>query len=335
MEETSQNLDGWDIKREPSLALQELERWRSTRQRLVDKMRAFGWNKAETSRRSGVPAGTLGPWCDGTYNGQFKNITDRVEKFLDSVEELNEVAARIPTAPAYVATPTSQQVIDALLYAQTMPEISVITLASGMGKTHATGHYIGGHPHAYSMTMRPMTNTVIRMMHQLAETLDLQRADVARTRIEKAIGERLKRNGKNTLLIVDEAQHLQDEAVNQLRYFHDVYGVGIALVGNDELYGRFGSTSSNRPAYAQLKSRFGYKLRINAPQAGDIELMLDAWELTEPACRRYMMAVGRRPGALRNVTKTLQLAGMFAAGQGRPVTLDDLKLAVVNRDLEV
>jgi hypothetical protein len=323
----------WDeLKQEPAIAAAELERWRRVRTTTIDRARQHGWTKTEFSKRSAIPAGTLYGWLDGSYRGSFANVTDRVERFLDAQAELAAAGSKIPQAPGYVPTPTSKKVVDALIYSQTMPEIAVIVLAAGMGKTITLNHYSSMRPNVVMLTVRPSTTTVYKLMSELGDTLNLNDVERMPNHIDRAVGARLRRNGRSTLLVVDEAQHLKDEAVNQLRYFYDIYGVGIALVGNEELYGRFGDTP--KPAYAQLQSRFGLKVRQMAPARGDIEAVLDAWGIEDPQIRQLGVAIGRKPGTLRQLTKTLQLAGMIAAGDERAMTAADVTMAAQQRGLE-
>jgi DNA transposition AAA+ family ATPase len=176
--------------------------------------------------------------------------------------------------------------------------------------------------------MRPTTSTVHGMLLEFAQALEVDERNPAR--LDRALGTKLKRNGRNTLLIVDEAQHLNDNAVNQLRYFLDKYGVGVALLGNEELYGRFGGAKPT-VAYAQINRRIGKRVRRLQPLAADITAILDAWSVQGDDVRKFLRAVGQKPGALSQITKTLQLAGMYAAGEARSVTLDDVKTAWLNR----
>lgn len=316
---------------EPEGTSAEVEAWRGLVRRLAETAQRYGWTKSEVSRRSGVPAATLWQWYGGDYKGRIANISARVEKWLDSVAELSQAAASVPIPPAFLSTPTATQLLDTLLYAQMMPEMVVVTLGAGMGKTMTCEHYCESRPHAFMVTMRPTTRTVHGMLQELAQALDVSERNPAR--LDRALGDKLRRNGRHTLLVVDEAQNLSDEAVNQLRYFLDDYGVGIALVGNEELYGRFGGNKAT-PAYAQIIGRIGKRLKRLQPLPGDIDMLVDAWEIADEDVCRLARAIGRKPGALRNITKTLQLAGMYAAGEQRSITAADVKAAVANRGLE-
>lgn len=316
---------------QPDLGADALQAWTDTARRVSEAAQRYGWSKSEVSRRSGVPMGTFSQWYDGNYAGKVGNVSDRLAKWLDSVEELSVAAARIPVAPGYVPTPTAIELTDTLLFAQMMPEMVVVTLGAGMGKTMTANAYRDLRPHAYLVTMRPTTATVHGMLLEFAQALDVTERNAAK--LDRALGERLRRNGRNTLLIVDEAQHLNDQAVNQLRYFLDIYGVGIALLGNEELYGRFGGAKVT-PAYAQIHRRIGKRMRRLQPLAADVEALLSAWDVKDPEVRKLARVIGRKPGALSQITKTLQLAGMYAAGEGREVTAQDVSQAWTNRSGE-
>jgi DNA transposition AAA+ family ATPase len=327
--------DPWAVPfKDPEIDAEELERWRRLRSTLIETARRFGWSKSEVSKRSGVPAGTLWQWFDGSYRGVISNQSDRIANWLDSAAELTSAAARLPMAPGFVMTPTSNEIIDALIFAQAMPEIVVVTTGAGMGKTKTIRQFCGSRPHASIVTMRPTTATVHGMLLEIGRALSVTERNPAK--LDSTIGAKLQRNGRHTLLVIDEAQNLSDQAVNQLRYFLDVYEVGIALIGNEELYGRFGGNEM-APAYAQLQSRFGLRFRRMQPLPEDVNAIVDAWGLEADAepIRRLCQVVAKKPGALRLVTKGLQLAGMYAAGDQRPISVKDFQLALSNRGLEV
>lgn len=325
--------DPWDFDpREPAAPVEEQERWKVLSARVIAAARQHGWLKTDAARRSGIPQGTFWSWLDGSYLGNFKNVNDRVETWLASLDEMSSAAARVPVAPGYFESPTSRKVTDALIYAQLMPSMVLGVLGSGMGKTFTADEYRRSRPGVTKVTMRPTTKSVQRMMLVLAEALEV--SERAQGNLEASIGKKLKRNGRNTLLIVDEAQNLTDEAVNQLRFLLDEFGVGIALLGNEELYGRFGDRVP-KPAYAQLHSRIGMRVRQLQPTPGDVDAQLVAWGIVDSEVAALVRAIARKPGALRQVTQTLTLAGMYAAGDKREaITAADVKLALTNRGVE-
>lgn len=323
--------DPWAIATvEPAASVEEIARWRQLRDEVVALARRHNMTKTAVTKRAGISPSTFWGWFDGTYKGVIANVSDQVARFLESFAEQNAAASRFPQAPGWLETPTARKVEDALMFAQMAPEMVVIVLGAGMGKSLTAEAFVARTPHAWLVTMRPTTASVNNMLRELCEVFGITERDPAK--LDRAIGAKLKRNGRHTLLVIDEAQNLTDQAVNQLRSYLDLYGVGIALLGNEELYGRFGGTSV-KPAYAQLHSRFGLRLRQLQPADGDVEVLLDAWGLEDVQIRKLMHAVAKKPGALRHVTKVLQLGSMIAMGANRPLAIEDVKAAIVNRGL--
>ncbi|WP_155481415.1 AAA family ATPase [Rhodoplanes serenus] len=330
--QTAAKPDVWGAPRsEPAASPEALARWTAVR----DQVRALalreGWSKSEVSRRSAVPLGTLSPWYDGTYTGQLGAVTERVEKWLAAIEEVRSRAATIPEAPGYVPTPTSQAVIDTLLYAQMMPEMVIVTLGAGMGKTTTARHFADTRPNVFVVTMRPTTANPHSMLQELAAALDVSERNPGR--LDRSIGQRLKRNGRHTLLIVDEAQNLSDLSINQLRYFLDEYGCGIALLGNDEVFSRFGR-GEPKPGHGQIHRRIGKRVHRLSPQTADVEALLDAWSIEDGEARRLLHGIAKKPGALGQVDKTIRLAAMLAAGGGQPLAVDHVRAAWADRSGE-
>lgn len=312
----------------------DIDTWRLVVARVSEIAQAHGWTKADVARRSGVPDGTLSQVLAGKYIGVLANQIGLLSRWLDSVEESAALAAGIPVSPEFNPRwRVAQEVMETLTWAQLCPDLVMITLAAGMGKTAACRHFVRSRPHAYLATMSEHTRTVHGMLTELAAQLDVQQNNPAR--LGRAIGARITRAGAGTLLIVDEAQHLNDEALNQLRHFVDVYECGIAIVGNSEVYSRF---SKNRdkpgPSYAQLKSRVGKRLQRAAPYVTDIRAYIGAWGVTTPDCVKFLTGIGMKEGAFRQIEKTMKLATMIAAGAEEPLGLKHLQGAWKNRDVE-
>lgn len=309
------------------LTPEQLRRWNEATQRVRELAEREGWSKSEVARRSGVPVGTFWPWYEGAYNGHVHRQTQLVERWLESVDESARYFAAT-AEPAFVKTRTAAELVETLAVAQTLPTMAVVVLGAGMGKTYTAQHYAATHPHVTLVTMRPTTSHVRGMLLQLAVTLGVRQRQPASMDI--AIGERLQRNGRQTLLIVDEAQHLIDDAVNELRHFLDVYNCGIALLGNEELYGRFG-ISREKAAYAQLHSRVFARLHRLKPLQADIDAYVAAWRMENREITDFVRAIGKKPGALRQIAQTLKLAHMMAAADETALSLDYVKEAWEHR----
>jgi DNA transposition AAA+ family ATPase len=290
-----------------------------------------GWNKAEVSRRAGMASGTFSQWFSGKYAGRLDQQNDIVARWLDAVEDQASLAASIPTSPGFLKLKTSIEILETLKWAQIAPDFVVVTAAAGIGKTEACRHYCAITPHAFMATISPHTKTVHGMLVELAASLDIQEHNPAK--LVRAIGRKLERFSSGTLLIVDEAQNLVDDAINQLRHFVDINKCGVALVGNNEIYSRFTKQVDGR-SYAQLKRRIGKRFKLQKPRQEDLLSFISAWGITDPESIKFLVGVGNKDGALGQIDKTIKLASMAAIGDQGVITLDQLKRAWKNRDVE-
>lgn len=311
---------------------QDITEWHELVKRVAALGLANNWAKAEVARRADMAEGTFNQWYSGVYSGRLDTTNAKMRAWLDQVDEMDALTRGIPASPGYVETRTSREITEALVYAQMMPEMVVITLGAGMGKTQTCRNYCAVRPHAYLCTMSPHTKTVHGMLVEIAAALGIVQPNPAK--LHRAIGDRLQRNGRKTLLIIDEAQNLVDAAVDQLRSLLDQNECGIALVGNEEIYGRFFKQEKSGPSYAQIKRRIGKRLRRTHPHADDIRALIDAWGVEDEGSRKLLIGIGNKPGALGQIDKTMKLAGLLAAGDGSPITEKHIRAAWTNRSVE-
>lgn len=309
----------------------DIEKWRALVARVIALAKPQGLAKAEVARRTGMPDGTFSQWFSGSYIGNLAAQNQKIEVWLDQTEEIAGLNNLIPIKPSFQMTRIAQEITDTLSLAQATGDLVMVTLAAGNGKTEACRNYAKTRPNVYLVTASPHTKTVHGMLVDMATSLGVMEHNPAR--LTRAIGERLQRIGDGTLLIVDEAQNLTDDAINQLRHFVDIYNTGLALVGNDEVYGRL-ARKSDGPSYAQIKSRLGKRLKRAKPYAEDIAARVKTWGVAEPDAVKYLTGIGFKAGALRQIDKTMVLAGILAAGEGVEVARKHIKAAWENRDVE-
>jgi DNA transposition AAA+ family ATPase len=330
------NTSGWERPvRAPELGTgriqADIDKWWVLIDRVAEIALANGWTKADVGRRAGMASGTFSQWFSGKYAGRYDQQNDIISRWLEAAEEQSGVAAAMPMAPGFLKLKTTIDIISTLRWAQMAPDLVAITLAAGNGKTFACRHYAAVTPHVFMATISPNNKTVHGMLVELCAALNIDEHNPAK--FTRAIGRRLERLGSGTLLIIDEAQHLIDESVNQLRYFLDVNSCGIALVGNEEVYDRF-TKKTDGPSYAQLKSRIGRRLKLDKPKIEDIQAYIAAWGIADPECVKYLVGVAAKGGALRQIEKTLKQAIMYSIGDGVDVTIQHIRAAWKNRDVE-
>jgi DNA transposition AAA+ family ATPase len=308
----------------------DISDWGRLTAELKNIAEANGWSKAEIARKIGMADGTFSQWFSGKYAGRLDNTNAIVERFVQQQEAQASLIAAIPQSPPFFNTRTSQEIMQTLTWAQASSDFVMITVGAGNGKTATCREYRARRPNVFMIVMSPHTKTVNGMLVDLATEMGVQEHNPAR--YVRAIGARLSQSG-GSLLVIDEAQHLVDDAINQLRHFSDNYNCGIALVGNNEIYDRI-RTKQSGPSYAQLKRRIGKRLNREKPYAEDIKASIAAWKVTDENSTKLLYGIGMKGGALGQIDKTMKLASMLALGAGDPVTYDYIKAAWENRNVE-
>ncbi|WP_339860451.1 AAA family ATPase [Thalassospira alkalitolerans] len=287
-------------------------------------MDAEGYNQADVARLAGVAYGTFTGWFKGTYAGNNSKVAGEVQIWLSGISEKKQASSRIPRVPDYVETPSTIEFMSALQYAHVLPEIAIIAGGAGISKTTACEQYARTNRNVWLATMDPSSKGTHGMLLELAEILGV--TEKSPTKLSKAIVRRV--DGTNGLIIIDEAQHLTTEALDQARSIYDrARGtVGLVLVGNETVYAQL-EGNGRKAGFAQLFSRIGVRCTQSIPRAEDMCALIAAWDVTEKEEIRYLKAIARKPGALRGMTKCLQLASLLANGEGAPRSIKHIKMA--------
>jgi len=277
---------------------------------------AEGLNKTAAARDAGMAHQTLSAFLAATYTGRNDRVAADVQLWLRSRAERKRVSATMPQAPTFVPTRFAREASSRLQYAQAMPTVAVIAGGAGIGKTKICEHHAATNPNTWLATMMPSTATIHTMMQAVGDAVGVVERNASR--LPHAIGRKMA--GTGGLLIVDEAQHLPAKCLDQLRALLDLYGVGIALVGNESVHGRLEGGEGRRPEFAQLYSRVGIRFTRRQGFAEDAYTLIKAWDVDDAEAVRILKSIASKPGALRGMTMALRLAGMLAAGEESAIT---------------
>lgn len=291
-----------------------------------DRVRAIAeddnsYPQSRIAREAGVSATTLSQWLGGTYAGDNSKTAGKVLTWLRDYDE-RLATGGLPEGPAWVSTPSAEKVIAGLRYAQMANDICVIYGGAGLGKSKGIERYRQTNPNAWSVELTPAHVGIVACLEEIAIALGLR--DYVRTAgfLHRAICNRLR--GTRGILIIDEAQHLGVQALDQVRAIHDNTHVGLALVGNERVYTQM--AGSNRAAYLdRLYSRIGKRIHLKRSTDADADALIRAWGIEDAKCRVRIREIASRPGALRVLTKTLRLAATYAQAASRKVCCDDIQ----------
>jgi len=286
-------------------------------------------SQAALAREAAIAPSTFAAWMLDKYPGDKAKITADVGKWLATRNAARKRAKTLPVEVPFQETPTALRIREALQYAHLMPAISVVACGSGVGKTVTCRHYKATNSRVHVATMNASVKSVQMMLTKVAIAVGVTKS----TPSERAdlICQRL--GGGSALLIIDEAQWLVHEQIEMLRALYDEVGCGLALVGNQHTANRRGTSDL---AAAQVESRIGWEMKVDAPTAEDVRVLLAARGITDETVLAILTRVGVLPGALRQMTQALYAASVMAVGAGADaVEASHIRAALRERGIAV
>lgn len=210
-----------------------------------------GRTQAALAKELGISESALSSFLSGSYKAPW-TICEKVT----SLQQMHEKKKVAPKEPDFVETTISKTVINTIRYCHIQGKIAVVYGDAGVGKTMAVKQYLKENSLAVGITISPTYASITGVNELIAEQLGV-RERVAR-KITSEIINRLRGSGR--VLVIDEAQHLTVRTLNHLRCISDESGVGIALIGNDEVYTKM--KGHGRADFAQLFSRIGMRKNV-------------------------------------------------------------------------
>ncbi|RIA44072.1 hypothetical protein DFR49_2309 [Hephaestia caeni] len=287
--------------------VEELRAW------VLDYKERTGLSYSELAPQSGVAYGTLTQFVGGGYGGNNEAVARKLLLFRQRLAMQAELALEAPEIPDYFETGTSRQIVALLTWAQ-RGRITVVASGPGTGKTITCRHYQAAVANVWVATMTPSTSGVNNMQIEVLAALGERDAVGTSQKLSRRVRERVRNTGG--LIIIDEAQHLSEKSVEEIRSWHDAEGIGIALLGNESVIARL-EGGTRRAHYAQLYSRVGMRLVRNVPLAADARALAEAWGLEDAKEIAFIQSIATKPGGLRGCTMVLELATMIAGGEHR------------------
>ena len=197
-------------------------------------------------------------------------------------------------------------------YAMDCGGIVLLEGPSGAGKTYALENFCLENDKAWFVEMSPAVCTPAAVLSTIAAALHLGDVSGGPVPVQRAIERRFLRDC--SLLVVDEAHHLSEAALDQVRCIRGDARCGLVLAGNPPLWTRV--ASGKRTA---LFSRLDHA-ELLKPASEE-----DAIALAQTLAGRDLGAKGRDAAVVasrgaagfRGVVKMMKVAGVLARGAGR------------------
>ena len=283
---------------------------------------------SQIARESGVAAGTLSAFVNNKYNGDNERVAQTLERWLENYHR----AAELPEPPRFAETTTARQIWTSMRFASLTESISVICGNPGVGKTEAAREFRRTNNNVWMITITPSCASVLECLTELAYELGMNDAPRRKGPLSRALRRRLE--GTQGLVIIDEADHLGAEVLEELRLLQESTRTGLVLMGNHRVYSNM--TGGNRTVeFARLFSRIAKRTAINKTKKADVKAIADAWQINGEKELELLQQIAQKPGALRILNHSLRLAAMTAHGKGERVNEDYLRQAFRELDLDV
>ena len=170
--------------------------------------------------------------------------------------------------PAFCRTPVAEAMLGVIELAQEMGLMGTIVGAPGLGKTTTLLWYAESRRGVAYCVMNPAQSSMSAMLSLVCEALGGGGGVGSGSAVLYEVACSTIDWNRVDVLLIDEAQHLNDRSLDVLRCLHDETGVVPIFAGNENLRSRFNNTLE--AAFAQFTSRIGPKVELEMSTAGDI-----------------------------------------------------------------
>jgi len=281
-------------------------------------------------KRMGLPYGTVSGYTSPSFAGNREKAAKIIYAYKQQVESQAAQSAIALKKIPFVETKTANRLMFLMEWAHG-GRMTAAAMGPGTSKTETARYYrecMGAT--VCHVEFSQSSKTVSAMIAEVMRAMGLsgpigwvaQRSAQVRKHVE----------GRDFLLIADEANHLSFEAMEEMRAWHDQAGLGVMFLGNEELVTRIRGSAKGH-AYARLNSRIAHFHMQDLPLEEDIHTFLDANGIDDPAMIKPLLEVGLSPahGGLREIRQVLESANIAAIGTDSVLEVQHIQQAIASR----
>ena len=294
---------------------------------------------AKIAKAINIGSSTLSEFRRGTYTGDVKALTEKVEAFLERHKKKmrridfsvdTEVKKRIFYAAEvienYVASNVMTQTIDSA-------KIAYIYGRAGIGKTHALMEWAKQYKGRALFITAETGITVVGLIKKIARELRID----ANGNNTESIKQRIKDSVKftETIIVIDEGEHLKPSIIDIVRSLADQTGVGIIIAGTEALKSKIYSQTKG---YEYLYSRAVINMTLRELNIDDVSKIVkkflknDIYLYSEKELQEMISYINLTVrGSARQLANLLTLTGHISTNNvsvDGKLTLDQIKAAV-------
>ncbi|ROI09765.1 ATP-binding protein [Chryseobacterium sp. H3056] len=166
----------------------------------------------------------------------------------------------------FYPTPQAMQIFATLEDAKQYGYTNILIGETGCGKTYVSDLFIRQNPKDnFKVTVGSM-DTIVDLLDKLCDSLKLPQVHSKSKKISAIIKElqRLRLNGRNPILIFDEAEFMKQSTLCNIKEFHDHLNkkCGLVLIGTNQLLEKIEKLrKKNSPGMPQFYRRVKYGIR--------------------------------------------------------------------------
>lgn len=241
----------------------------SLQEKLKEALSDFNISQNRAAKEMGYSGSVISQYLTGTYAGDSVAVESAITKWIARKTE-SASKKHVPV----IETTAMKQVSRALRLAHDEADIALIVGDAGSGKTTSATAYAAENSRTcillkcYGMSRRVLTQ-------EIAKKLNLETHRVSYDRLVSSVSETLRES--NTLVILDEADLLRDDAIEFCRRLvNDLGESGLVLIGLPTLAYRIQNLKND---HRQLESRIGVFLSLKGLEKKDATKIAESiWE---------------------------------------------------------
>lgn len=240
------------VKQTYSVPTTLADSYTDTDERLLTEI--YGWlnsnaehTKSWLAQRSGMPEGTLASVLSGKYNA---SPTGKLKQIQQATVRADERELRGMNERVVVETTVFKLSESMFTTAQVEAELTMVCGFAGIGKTVAAEEFVANNADAIYIRALPemSATTLLRKLVDISGAIPAGHTKDAK--LDAVIEAFAKRD---SVILIDEAENMQDECFEDLRVLRDVAKVGICLIGESALSSRL----KRKGKFNKLESRLG------------------------------------------------------------------------------
>lgn len=282
-------------------------------ERVVAYMEQSAIPQAKLAKRIGRSNTAMSQYLGRKYPGNVEEIENLLREFLRQEEEAGESRAQLESYKldeSYKPTTLSEDMYQCIRYAQINRELVILHGDAGAGKTKTACKYVRDNPQStIYISLTPSMAGAAGVAEMLCEKMGLP--IMSNPKMWKAI--RAKLRGTNKVILVDEAQLLKKNALEELRILpdsdeiEDIPGNGVVLIGNSEIYQRV----EKEEIKSQMYTRIGFHRPYSTAKLtnDDIRMLFPMFADEEKKEELKLIAtICRSKNSIRTAKKVVKIA---------------------------